>query len=287
MENPFINPNNNPNIIDQENLSNQGQYSTSQSNQQNKESQGLNPPIYNSSSENLNNTNLNQDISQNEPTTSQNNLLPPIMQFYISEEGIPLNDFSGQAGVTNSTIPSDYNINFENYNNAEQLPHSWFTQPDDNTFLIASKNLIIPPIILSALSIPIFLIPIIVGIPGLFAIYVGGGILISSAFFLCLFMEYKLCFILGINTITVKRYTICKSTSLIFKSGELSKDDYIQKIYYFKGKPRYRYYIAFFPKIGEPKLIHEVIGSPRFFTFQEIGFFLHVLNKHIQTKMPK
>ena len=289
MENPFINPNNNPNIIDQENLSNQGQYLPSQLNQQKDKPQVVNPPTYNVSSENINtqysNTNLNQDISQNETNISQNNLLPPYMQFYISEQGIPLNDFSGQNGVTNSTVPSEYNINFENYNNVEQLPHLQFTQPDNNTFLIVTKNVIIPPIILSALSLPIFIIPIIVGIPGLFAIYAGGGMLILIATIFCLFMEYKLCFILGTNTITVKRCTMCRSTSLIFKSGELSKVDYIQKTHYFRGKPRYTYYIAFFPKIGEPELIYTVLGSPKFFTFQEIGFFLHVLNKHIQTKM--
>lgn len=51
MENPFINLNNNPNIIDQENLSNQGQYLPFQSNQLNNKPQGLNPPTYNASSE--------------------------------------------------------------------------------------------------------------------------------------------------------------------------------------------------------------------------------------------
>lgn len=54
MENPFINPNNNPNIIDQENLSNQGQYLPSQLNQQKDKPQVVNPPTYNVSSENIN-----------------------------------------------------------------------------------------------------------------------------------------------------------------------------------------------------------------------------------------
>ena len=109
--------------------------------------------------------------------------------------------------------------------------------------------------------------------------------MILMATILCLFMEYKLYFILGINNITLKICTLCWSTSIIFKSWELSRLDYIQKTSYFRNRPRYSYYVAFFHKIGEPKLIYEVLGSPKIFTFQEIGFFLHVLSKPIQTKM--
>ena len=291
MKNNFINQNQNPNNINQVNISIQGQYQINQTNQPYKEPQGLIPPPNYLSSQNLNtpynNTNPNQAFPQGQ--TNQNPFLSSYMQYYRPAEGIPLNSISGlnvQMAIQSQSNMHNMNnnMNIENIKNVSQLPHYNFTQPDDNTFLISNRSFIIVPIILIISSMPFFIIPIVVGIPAMFVMYLFAIIPVIICICLCINHVLSVYFILGPNNITVKVNKVFKRQTHIYNSGQLLRVEYKEKIIYLQNKHRFEYDIVFVPVKGKPDPVYHV-GRGTSFTFEEMGYFLYVINKHIQTKM--
>ena len=279
MQNTYDNQN--PNNMNQGNPTIQGQY---QPNQLYMQPQGMNPPPYNFSTQNLNtpynNTTSNQALFPGQPNPYQNS---PYMQFYRPAQGFPLTNLSGQPGVINIQ-PQSYNNNFENIKNINQLPHLNFTQPDDNTFLISSKGIIVVPIIIIFTSLPFLIAPLVVGDPMMFIMYIFASIPIIVSICLCIHMNLSVSFILGPNNITVKRKSLCRQKTNIYNSGELLRVEYQQNFVHTSKGIRLAYEIVFITKNGGAEKMYSTY-SGTFFTFQEIGYFLHVVNKHIQTKM--
>ena len=91
-------------------------------------------------------------------------------------------------------------------------------------------------------------------------------------------------FILGPNNITVKVNKFCRRRTRIYNPGELLRVEYKEEIIYLQNKHRFEYDIVFVPIKGEPEPLYHV-GRGMSFTFEEMGYFLHIVNKHIQTKM--
>ena len=249
--------------------------------------QDMNPQPYNLSSQNLNtpygNTNQNQAFPQGQPN---NPFISSFMQYYRPAEGIPLNNMTG--GNPGFGVPNQFNmfnmnnINFENIKNISQLPHFQFTQPDDNTFVVGSKAIIVIPFVLVLMSLPMFLIPIISGEPIMFIMYFFALFPIGFSICFCIFISITTHFILGPDNITVKNNKIFRSQIRVFNSGELTRVEYKQNLYHTSKGYRFKYDIVFVPIKGEPEPVYHITGR---FTFEEMGYFLHVINKHIQIKM--
>ena len=280
MQNTFINQSQNPNKINQENPTIQRKYQPNQPYIQN----GMNSPLYNSSSQNLNtpynNTIPNQAILPGQPNPYQNS---SYMNSYQQNQGIPLYNFPGQTGGMFIQPQSQVNINYENIKNIGEIPHLLFTQPDDNTFLISSKLILIPAIIMTFMTIPFFIIPIVVGEPMMFIMYIGACVPIITAICICMHAETSIYFILGQNNITVNKNTVCKKKSLVYNSGELLRVEYQQNFRNSTKGLQIVYEIVFVTTKGAEKMTSVYNSSA--FTNEEIGYFLHVVNKHIQTKM--
>lgn len=295
MQNTYINQNQDPNNMNQINLQVQGQYQPNQPNQPYIQPQGLIPPPY-LSSQNLNtpcNITNPQAFSQGQP--NQNPYLDSLMKYYRPAEGIPLNSISPlnarMAGYNALNIynnafngNNNNNINIDNIKNVAQIPHYNFTQPDDNTFLISTKSIIIAPIILICSSIPFFVVPIVCQIPAMFVMYIFALVPVIISICICAHNVLSVYFILGPNNITVKVNKFFRRQTRIYNTGELLRVEYKEKIKYLQNSHRFEYDIVFVPVKGEPEPVYH-IGRGVSFTLEELGYFLHVVNKHIQTKM--
>ena len=278
MKDALINQNINNNI-NHENQAIQGQY---QPNQPSVELLGVNQSSYTiSSSQNLNtpysNTTPNQTIDQGYSNPYQN---PPYMQFNMLINGMPFTDTSGQL---NLQPKAENNINYENIKNMSELTHLKFTQPEDNTFILNRKFMIIFPFWIIFFNIPMIILPFIMGIPYLFFFYIPVSIWIAVSITMCFKLIISIYFILGPNSITVNKNSILRKKTYIYNSDELLRVEYHQNMKDTGKGPRFVYEIVFVKANGVPDKIYEEQSSP--FDFHEIGYFIHIINKHIQTNM--
>ena len=270
MLNPLINQKQNTNNKNQENQTIEVQY---QPNQPSLEPLGTSLQSYNLSNTPYSNTIIPQ--GQFNPYQKA-----PYMQFNIIIHGIPFTDFSGQL---NFQPKSEYNINYEEIKHISQIPHLKFTQPEENIFLISQRKLIFIPIFIIFLATPNLLIPIIIGIPELFSLYIFSFIFIAIAILFCIKIDLQVYFILGQNNITVKKNNLFRKKTYIYNSDELLRVEYQQNMRDTGKGPRFFYEIVFVKTKGDPEKIYEANSSS--FNFHEIGFFIHIINKHIQNNM--
>ena len=226
-----------------------------------------------------NNAIPNQAILPGQPNPYQNS---PYMSTYQSTQGIPLNNYPGQTGGMFIQPPQN-NINYENIKNIGEIPHLLFTQPDDNTFLISSKGFLITPIIMICASLPFFIIPIVVGDPVMYIMFFFASLAVLISICSCINTEISIYFILGQNNITVVKNTVCKKKNIFYNSGELLRVECQQNFRKRKKGLRLVYEIVFITTKGPEKIYG--VNSASSFTPNEIGYFLYVVNKHIQTKM--
>ena len=127
------------------------------------------------------------------------------------------------------------------------------------------------------------LIPIIFGEPILFIMYIFAMFPIGISILFCIFTVISTHFILGPDNITVKTYKMFRSQTHIFNSGELTRVEFKQKLIHTSKGYRFNYDIVFVPIKGEPEPVYQMTTTR--VTFEEIGYFLYIFNKHIQTKM--
>ena len=282
MQDTLINQNQNPNYINQENQIIQGQY---QPNQPYMEPHAVtvNQPPYNLSSfqnqNNPNNTTSNQVTQEGYVNPYQN---APYIQFNLLVHGIPFTDTSGQFGAMNFQPKSGYNINYENIKNISEIEHLKFSQPEENTFLISQKWMMFFPIFMLVLGIPYLIVPLFVGIPALFTLYFGGTLFTTIGIIMCIKLVINVYFILGPNNITVKKNAMLRKKTYIFNLEELLRVEFHQNLVDTNKGPRFNYEIVFVKTNGDIEKMYEEKSSP--FSFHEIGYFIHIINKHIQTK---
>ena len=90
-------------------------------------------------------------------------------------------------------------------------------------------------------------------------------------------------FILGPNNIIVKKNNLFRKKTFFYNSNELLRVEYQQNMRDTPKGPLFVYEIVFIKAKGDPEIIYEAMSSS--FTFHEIGYFIHIINKHIQNNM--
>ena len=283
MDEPFVNQNGNDNsayqtnpeiprnIDHQENqFQNQGQY---QSNQQNME-QPPGPTFYLPSQ----NTNTPYEKPLN---SQQNQVIIPIQPY----PNISLNYPQKNADIQAQPI---YNNQNQNLNDFSEIPHRGISHPDNNTFII------------KAVCCYRFF-PIIFFLIGLFFVLLyiftkKYNYVISAFFGLCMIicslplyclMFSKATFILGPNTLTIKKKALCYQKTLIYNPGEIIKVDFNYKFSHGIGQDEndtHHYKFTAITNRGLVKILN--FGNTySAFTQEEIDFFLYIVNTHIQNNM--
>ena len=282
------------------------------------ENQGLLPPNQPIAQEISYYPSQNQNNLYDKPINSQNNQIPtPSQPYYPPPQSAipnqtqpyyppgqiqgmanpvpqiyPQNNYPPQAGGVIIPTQSAYNAKYENYKNISQINHKGIYQPDENTFYIST-------------GFCFKLFPFIFAIMGVFFMLVplmdpkgtGGNIYMASAagviFFIVgvslFFLMYNdIYFIMGPNTLTIMKKALCRKKILIYNPGELLRIELNYAYTRRRGRRRshsHKYSLVIVPKNGKADNIFTIGSSSRFFTNEEIEYFIYFINAHIQTKM--
>lgn len=116
----------------------------------------------------------------------------------------------------------------------------------------------------------------------MFLMYFPGIITLIFSILFCIYNELSIYFILNPNNFTVKKNTFCKKKVQIYNSGEILRIECKQNRTYSHRGPTFTYELIVITTKEEPENLYYLNES---FTFEEIGYFLHVVNQHIQNKM--
>jgi hypothetical protein len=184
--------------------------------------------------------------------------------------------------------------NFDNYDNISQVKNKGITQPEPNIFHIcaipASKSIKCLSIffLIAGISGILLLVTYIIERDQIYYLLkiifaICSTIMCLSLFYTFAFkFHFIIYFILDDNGVTIEKKAFCQSIKTVYKQGELIE---VKFSYSSFSNNKYVYKLELI--LSDNKSIFLINNTPKIelFTPQEINYFLHIVNKHIQKLM--
>lgn len=220
-----------------------------------------------------------------------------------NESSAPINiEYSNYQNVTlpvqdnNIQYANQVQYQYENYQNINQIPHKGIYQKDKNTFYISTGFCFkLAPFIFFFLGVGLLVYGFLKDNQGIYIVKIVGGIFTFGGLLLFFTLYNDIYFIMGQDTLTIKKKALCWRKTNIYGPGELDRIEFNYRSgYNSKGsaggerkeeRRTHNYSLTVVDSEGERDNIFSIGNTVKVFTPEEIDYFLYCVSARVRTKM--